>query len=285
MEVNNNKINYEITNRFWHLFTLYRKYSMHISKNLDDADLIHDYRVTIRRILSLLELLQEMNPNLELESLRKAIKKVFKKFNNIRDFQVQIELARNLNINELYSISYFIFLQKKKKADERKLWKLIAKGTLTHLEGSLFFAYINFKNFNSSFSFSELKFEKFIKYGRELYTNLLSQCSTIQKNNYSSYHPVRLALKKFRYSMEIFQTILNFPPEKLKDLQSMQNTLGNIQDLCVFQNLINEYLLSIDLKAREIPNLIDNINFRLKTLEEEFEQNLIKLNFWDLYFK
>lgn len=282
MEISQNKINDEVIKHFRHLFNLYRKYSSKISKNLNDADLIHDLRVTIRRMQSLLELLKMLENNEVLENLWKTIKKVFKKFNKMRDIQVQIELAREMSIYELYRISYFTFLEKKKNFEERKLGKLINRGILTQIEGELFFTYLNFKSNN--FKSFEPKFEKLIEYGKQRYTNLLYQFSAIQKHNYSLYHPARLALKKFRYLMEIFQPILGFSNERLNDLQSLQSTLGLIQDHCVFQNLLKEYLLSINLSASDILNVFDESNNRLKELEIGFEQKLIKLNFWESYF-
>lgn len=282
MEISQNKINNEVIKRFWHLLNLYRKYSSKVSKNLDDADLIHDLRVTIRRMQSLLELLKMLENNEVLENLWKTIKKIFKKFNKMRDIQVQIELAREMSIYELHRISYFTFLEKKKNFEERKLGKLINRGILTQIQGELFFTYLNFKN--NYFKSFEPKFEKLIEYGKQRYTNLLYQFSTIQKYNYSSYHPARLALKKFRYLMEIFLPILGFSNERLNDLQSLQSTLGLIQDHCVFQNLLKEYLSSINLSPSEILNVFDESNNRLKELEIGFEQKLIKLNFWDSYF-
>lgn len=282
MEIDQNKINSEIYKSFWHLFNLYRKYSSKVSKNLNDADLIHDLRVTLRRLQSLLELLKVFETNEDLGNLVETIKKVFKKFNRMRDIQVQIALAREMKIYELHRISYLTFLEKKENSEERKL-KLIHSGILIQIEGDLFFTYLNLKN--NKFKSFEYKFEELIKYGKQKYTNLLYQCSTIQKNNYSSYHPVRLALKKFRYLMEIFQPILNFSNERLNDLQLIQSTLGLIQDHCVFQNLVREYLSLIKMKESEISNVFDKSNNRLKELELNFEQKLIKLNFWDAYFK
>lgn len=283
MEISQNKINSEIINRFWYLFNLYRKYSSKVSKNLNDADIIHDLRVTIRRIQSLLEFLKALKINEDLENLGMNIKKVFKKFNKMRDIQVQIELAQELKIYELHSISFLTFLEKKKNFEERKLEKLINAGILIQIEGELFFTYLNFKN--DKFKFFEVKFEELIEYGKQQYINLLHQCSSIQKNNYSSYHPARLTLKKFRYLMEIFQPILNFSKERLNDLQSLQSTLGLIQDQCVFQNLLKEYLLLTNINENEISTIFDVSNNRLKELEMEFEQKLIKLNFWNSFFK
>lgn len=281
MEVDKKIIYKEIINQFSKLNHCYQKYSSKVSKNLDNADAIHDIRVTIRRILSLFELLSFLQPQLEIQDLKKRAKKVIAIFNNIRDFQVQLNLASSFAEEELNAVSFISYLREKVYAEVKKLKKTLKKGDLVQIEGDLFFLYLRAKDMLKE---TDIKFNRLVEIGREYIVNLIKQLNNIEESNYPTYHKTRLELKKFRYLMEIYQPIFSFESERLKELQNLQTILGTLQDHWVFYLLLREYMLSTYQSLAKISVVFAGNTTRLRKLEEEFAQNVFNLDFWVKYF-
>jgi CHAD domain-containing protein len=83
-------------------------------------------------------------------------------------------------------------------------------------------------------------------------------------------HRARVAVKKLRYAVEAARdTALWTPPRLLKHLRRVQNTLGEIHDLQVLADRIDE--LVTDPAARtELPSLVDALQDDLASRHHEY---------------
>lgn len=283
MEIEKNNFYSEVISRFALLNRAFRKYSNKVTKNILDSDAVHDLRVTIRRFLTLIELITSLEPTIRMVDLHKDLKKIIKRFNKIRDLQVQLELTKLFTIEELRSISFTTSLEDGIFYENESLRKFFKKGKLIEIEGRLFFRYLNVKNILCKIDFDA---SKFFAVGRKQYLNLSKQISLIEKNNYPTYHKARLEFKKFRYLMEIFQSIFQIELLRMKDLQEIQSVLGRIQDHWVFHNLLRDYVFSKYQTLSIISDILSQNLKILKQLEDVFTEILTnKMKFWKNFFE
>ncbi len=244
-------------------------------------DSIHDLRVASRRILAFINFDIHFSETLYSQDLRKELKRLLKRLNNLRDFQVQIDFCAKVASKFPELIEFLYHLKKLEEFEKYKLQEKFASDYFKGIFGLLFFYRLEFKNKIQSQNVDEYVI---ISYCREILRSLITTIEQIEKGNYPTYHKVRLALKRFRYTMEILESYLGIENSEIKKLQSVQNILGSIQDLTVLKEIFSDFLLSKNLSEEGFVDFKKYVENRLIRLEDEFSENIEFLNFWKQKF-
>jgi CHAD domain-containing protein len=197
---------------------------------------VHDLRVSARRILAFIQLLNTISPRPRLQRLNRAFKEQLDEFDQLRDTQVILaELSETLQ--ELPQLQEFHdYLQE------------IEKGLLKTLRKKLKVIDL----FDVSKRIRRMRESLKAESDSQLTLPVLQAVddaflATKQRQNWitpaaaTTIHRVRIAFKSFRYMVEIVHPLLNdFPPDNLKQLHDYQSLMGEIQDVEVIMQALAE---------------------------------------------
>jgi len=199
---------------------------------------IHDVRVALRRLLSLIRLLNSIEPHPRLKKLRRAFKGQLDEFDELRDTQVMLAEIERVK-QELLQLEGFqeylqriegkllggirIELDKPDLIDiEHRL--LLVREALAAEEKADWAAPI-FQSVDEAFSVTKQRFDQ------------------IDPAHPATIHRVRTAFKNLRYLVEIVHPLLEgFPENNLKLMNKYQTMMGEIQDNEVFIKTLDEFL-------------------------------------------
>jgi len=199
---------------------------------------VHDVRVALRRLLSVMQLLNSIEQRPRLRKLRRALKGQLDEFDDLRDTQVMLAEVSRV-INELPQLEEFqSHLERSEKGLLKDLRKKIRnfdlKGItrrvrktreLLKAEKKTDFAAAIFRSLDDAFWIARQKFEQ------------------VDPAYPATIHRLRVAFKKFRYMVEIVHPLLEyFPSENLKRMHDYQSLMGEIQDADIFLQTLDDHL-------------------------------------------
>ena len=216
---------------------------------------VHSLRIETRRILALLDLLEELRLAEPLKKLRKTFKKRLDAFDDLRDTHVQLVLLKPLwqDFPEARD------LKKHLRKCERQLVSELSQKIKTTKSRRL---NRRLKQIEESLR----KFGQGATTGRnsDLAQMLLDGAfrrtvvlrRRIQRNNPATIHRMRIAFKRFRYTAELLQPFLpQFTPHRLSRMKEFQSAAGDIQDVAVLLVRLDKDVKSQNLKPACIKNL------------------------------
>ncbi len=200
---------------------------------------IHDYRVSIRRMVSLLKFINSLVPNVYSTNLLKHLKSKMKLLSPIRDVQVQL-LRISAFENKYHDLQdfYFYLIRREKDLIQQTQYKIIESGNVL-VEGNLIWLKVKLKEIFRELTISDDDF--LIQYSI-LKERLANSIKEMSKDSDESIHNLRLSFKKYRYYLEIICRIFPDNKEEIKRLRKLQNTMGAIQDIYVISNSMNNYI-------------------------------------------
>jgi CHAD domain-containing protein len=197
---------------------------------------VHDLRVSARRMLAFIQLLNTISPRPRLQKMNRAFKEQLDEFDQLRDTQVILaELSETLQ--ELPQLHEFhAYLQEVEKGHLKALGKKLKVIDLFDVSKWI----RRLRESLKEESDSQLRLPVFQAVDDAF-------LATKQRQNWitpaaaTTIHRVRIAFKAFRYMVEIVHPLLNdFPPENLKRMHDYQSLMGEIQDVEVIMQALAE---------------------------------------------
>lgn len=213
---------------------LWEKYSERLinCQQTGSEEAVHKLRISCRRLLAIIALLQALDPNASLGKLRKHIKTQLDNFDELRDTQVMlIEIADKLD-SCADMARYHSYL---KRNEQRlltaipSLLKLPPKSLFKKTRNSLYLDSIPIKHHIPTVIDSTFQ-------------TALDRYQRITPDDPSTLHRLRIALKKLRYMLSASRDFLfPPPPNQLQNLQINLTRLGEIQNSCVLLDSLNRF--------------------------------------------
>jgi CHAD domain-containing protein len=198
---------------------------------------VHDMRVALRRLLSLIRLLNSISPRPRLRKLSRAIKDKLNGFDDLRDTQVMLVEISEM-IKELPQLKQFQgYLEHIEETELKDLRKELKNSDLTDVarrirktresltgKEEIDSAAVILQSVDDAFLVTKQRYER------------------IDRLQPASIHRVRIAFKNFRYMFEIVHPLLDgFPLEQLKIMHDYQSLMGEIQDAEVFLQTLADF--------------------------------------------
>ena len=214
-----------------------------LSKDFSEKN-IHNLRVAYRRLKSVYYVLEIYGFKVD-KILRKDVKEIFKILGEMRDYQVNINLLKNLYFikevpNEIEEKILLeiekdgIKLRKRIRRNKKEIIKLLKKEEKRIK-----------KHFKRT---SEKEAAKIIiNMYHQLNENVIKKKIQLSED-IQTYHDLRLSVKKLRYFLENFSLIEEISGEKIGELKNMQELLGDINDLDVLKNTLKNLEIFPDEK-------------------------------------
>ena len=195
------------------------------------AEPIHDLRISLRRCILIADVMKDLDPGCDWKAMRKSARRTFQRLGTLRDTQVLTEWIEKLGTPGEGSTDTLLGALKKKHEQDRidaraairefdrKQWRSWRRECAKH-----------YRHVVTDRAACESLVLEIWGSVRDL--NRRAQRS----RSLRAYHRLRVGLKKFRYAVE------NFLPSMYQgwepDLKFVQDLLGEIHDLTVFDQLI-----------------------------------------------
>jgi len=198
---------------------------------------VHDLRVTTRRMLAFIQLLNSISPRPRLQKLARAFKDQLDEFDDLRDTQVILaEISETLNeLPQLQKFQYHL------QAVEEDLLKTLRK-KLKVID--LFEVSKRIRRTRESLE-EETEDDSVLQVLQAVDDAFLltkQRHSWIDTAQPATIHRVRIAFKTFRYMVEIIYPLLDgFPMENLKRMNDYQSLMGEIQDVEVIMQTLADF--------------------------------------------
>lgn len=191
---------------------------------------IHNRRVTLRRIFSILDVLKIKSSKI------KNGDKTFELFGKLRDIQVQILKLDSIELTPELS-EYLTFIKEKEIKLKTKVANFSSKKKLK-------FPTIKKKlNVDSS---------KISKKANKLLNKLIENTQFDTIDDIAEIHKIRISFKKYRYTIEALALVEDIDENLLYKLKIHQDKLGEIQDFEVLIEGITRFF-----KKQKLPNEIN----------------------------
>lgn len=229
-------------------------YEINFNSNLISLseEAVHDIRVSMRRLIVILNFLSYNFNSIYAFKIKKDIKKLFDRLSKLRDNQV-IQLELSNYIEEFPFISQILtILQSKENSYIEKIRNTLPNYSPSIYSGWIYFLLKEIDNLNCDSGFDiALDFVDFN------YKNLLESYTSIDVKDPATIHNTRIAFKKFRYSIEMLLPAYETKKKKVKILNLIQTLMGKIQDLSVLIAELNEIQENVDFEMRHLINIFN----------------------------
>lgn len=245
-----------------------------------NVTLVHDCRVSLRRLMALIEVLSSLHAD-EKKTLiknRKALKKLQKRFSPTRDVHVLKKYISDNIVSLCDSNSFLEWLTSQTANTEETLMndlKEIKFSDILRIKDNMFRLFL--KN-TSEISLTDSLFTIL----DDIFLETVEKIEKLDLGNLVTFHSVRISLKRFRYTLEILNQFDSAYQMSLFDLKNLQDYLGEIQDLSVLKHTLMN--CSPDLKNEfEYDCMLDFINEKLTYLTNSFyNQRYEVLKLWEI---
>lgn len=199
---------------------------------------VHDIRVSIRRFQTCLALIGYLAGKECVSEVKAALKPQINILDRLRDTQVQIIKVRQMVFLYPVLYRYFHHLLNNEEAIIYDIKDKVRSFDIRGLEKKVLTLKVFLKKYAAE---NKIYYQTLMHKAYQKYINVNNRFEKADKENPTTIHKVRLAFKKFRYTLEIVQPITNMTSEESQELNDFQTIMGSIQDLCVFLNNLNEF--------------------------------------------
>ena len=193
-----------------------------------DAGAVHDLRVALRRCRTMADALATFDPDKSFRAMRKASKRTFRSLGELRDVQVAREWLKKLAHpgDALAARLLESLAQSEGAAKVEAAAALDAFDTHKWRRWSRELAERSLRVPADSLLYQHLALERCLE-AREAHRFAVHSRSRV------SWHRLRIALKRFRYTVENF--LPRYHQEWIADLKMLQDLLGDVHDLDVLR--------------------------------------------------
>jgi CHAD domain-containing protein len=190
---------------------------------------VHDARVAARRLLAFYDLLRSVLPDKRIQKIRRALKKRLDELDELRDTQVLLADVSQ-HIQEVPALEVFHKYLKKK---ERQELRAAAKRVTSRKVGKLAERVEATRTMLSELPEEELA-KGLLQVADEAYARVIRLHHDVDADQPATIHKLRIAFKRFRYTVEIIHPLLKkFPRDRLRRMHNYQTLMGNVQDMQV----------------------------------------------------
>ncbi len=253
--------------------------NLEFCKKAFSEESVHDFRVSVRRLITIVRVMNKIVPNHNASPLISLLKSQLGLFNPLRDTQVMILKIQEMSQNHPELEIFGSELKKRERTYIISLKNQIRDLSLSRVEPV--FEKITESYFISNVSDSIIN-AHIINTLNSSFTKVIELNDIASPDDAGTLHRVRLAFKKFRYRAEAFSEIINYPESIRKELGKVQDILGAIQDNSVMIENIREFASDKHLE-KVFSSLIIEIKKEGDLLINNYFSSSIRLfDFWSL---
>lgn len=205
-------------------------------RNEFSEEAVHDLRVATRRLLALFDLLRALLPRKRVRKIRRVLKDQLDELDDLRDTQVLLA-----DVSEfMQEVSELKIFQEQLQKNEKVHLRRTRKSIRPRKDGDLSDRVEKIRGMIESLPDESLR-EQTLSAADDRFARVLQAYTAMDTENIPSIHKLRVAFKKFRYTVEIVHPLLEtFPAENFERMHNYQSMMGDIQDLEVASEYLTE---------------------------------------------
>jgi CHAD domain-containing protein len=192
---------------------------------------VHDLRVAMRRLMSMLDLLASIHPESNLRKSRRRLKKQLNMFGPLRDVQVQVlSVAKMLpSFPELRE--FYAYLVKREGSLVQHLDVEVEHVKTGKVKKAIGAAIQQAEGLLDTPAKQREQLAAAIRAVDAAFNIVVQRKLAINPTDSATIHPMRVAFKKFRYMVESLAPMLEWVTrQRLKAMNAFQSSMGAIQD-------------------------------------------------------
>jgi len=199
---------------------------------------VHDLRIAIRRLIAVIEMGQAVLGQKKMRKSRRLLKSHLDAFDTLRDTQVQLVIAEEMQAKLPEIAAYCDRLREREKRLVLRLKKEIkdfGSGGLSQRVARLKAALLRKNALEAQAAIWSVV--------DDAYANVVQDQVAIRSDDIATIHRTRLAFKKFRYRVESIHPLLTGAPEDLLcRLHNYQSAMGDIQDAEMGLQMLDKFV-------------------------------------------
>ena len=244
---------------------------------------VHDLRVSTRRLIAVLDVIRKIIPGTDLPKIRRQLKRLLKTFSELRDVQVQIITVRGF-ANEFPVMNLFLTLLMVREKQFLRRSRVELKNLQTGLiDGGIAEVESRLQTILADPVLRDAARSIVIGTLAKTFSRTVQLKSAALSGKGGRIHRLRIAFKRFRYTVEALEAILpSVSAQMKKSMNAYQVRMGNIQDIDVLVASIRDHARRHPkVDQTQFKTLADNLMVRRKELVLEFVSSVDELSlFW-----
>jgi CHAD domain-containing protein len=192
---------------------------------------VHDLRVAMRRLMSMLDLLASIHPEGDLRKARRRLKKQLNKFGPLRDVQVQVLSIEKLLPSFPELQEFYAYLVKREGSLVQRLNVEVKRMRTGKVKKAIGAHTQQLERLLDTPAKQRNKLTAAIRAVDAAFNTVVQRKLAINPSDSATIHRMRVAFKKFRYMVESLAPMLDWVTRKrLKAMNAFQGSMGDIQD-------------------------------------------------------
>lgn len=260
----------------------YRKGLIRCQKKCTESS-VHDLRVSLRRLISILDLVVAIDQDNRIPDLRRGLKKQFASFGPLRDVQMQILAVKKLTGLYPLLLPLLDILVSKERRLIKRLGKEIKQAKVKRAEKAIVAVHRALLLTLRDDATCERKRDELLNLVAAGFSQLENLRSRINPADTDTIHALRIAFKKFRYKIEVLHPLLQWATaENYDSMHAYQVRMGSIQDIEVLIGTVNTYAMKKRKRSNEsLLPVHQELLHKKRELVEEFLASVDELRtFW-----
>jgi len=198
---------------------------------------IHDLRVSLRRLIAVLELTRPLANTKQSQWLRKRLKKQFDACGPLRDIQVQILGVKKLLPTFPSLEPLLMTFRQKETRCIKQVTLVIHQIRLKRIEKSV-------ESIMQTIRREVKRADVYVSSVGAAFDKVRRLKQVLDRDDTETIHALRIAFKKFRYQAELMLPLLPWlMSENLHSMHEFQTRMGEIQDVEVLIASVNKFTL------------------------------------------
>lgn len=242
---------------------------------------VHDTRVSTRRLLSTLELLEPFVSQGKLRKVFKSLKEYLDGFDEVRDTHVQLVHLKEFKKSPIAK-PFKKWLKKRDSKFSRKTHKAVRRFKTKNLARQIMVLKQEIRTCSETLP-AEHAFATVMRTVNSMFAGVVQARNRIKPDDTDTIHCTRIPFKHFRYAVEELAPLLPaITKARAKQLHEYQSRMGGIQDFTVFLDAFDRFHCRKQIKPADAENFRDAIKHREQTLITEFLRHADQLNHFKL---
>lgn len=248
---------------------------MRLFEHSASVKIVHDLRVSMRRLMTRIELVERFSPDRIIGKARATLKNQLSELSELRDVQVEIVRTRKI-LKSLPEITEFYDHLLQRKSDcLNAARKISSRPDKESLENAINRTLIRLNSRQSNTT--EATTLKVIDDAlQSCFDRLSKRIQAVTLAKYSTVHKVRLAFKPFRYMLEMVQPVLPIDPKKLQTAKTLARMMGRLQDMNVMTKDLVEFKWKTEQARNGIAKLWLDLEHQKSEAANQFQKALPK---------
>jgi len=203
---------------------------------------VHDLRVATRRLLATIDVILAVMPGDLIRNVERTLRKRMKAFGPLRDVQVQLLRIGKLRQDHPDLTPFYTVLLLREQHLMDLITRRLQRTMTTSMDEAVAACNERLEQFVHAEPMARVASTAAIGTAAAAFARAVVLRQAIVPGDSASIHHLRLAFKKYRYTIEVMQPALPFVTENvLKNMNAYQDRMGQIQDVEVLAGSLKQF--------------------------------------------